>query len=130
WMDMNSKLAKRLVRRIQFASFAAKAPAQSKALYKLIAKPRAVDAFSLDGLSESPTLDRLLSSSLMSSGNNQVPLKVARHMYLKGRVEEALNLVRRTPGRAAQLEDGWLSLHKGEIDRALDIYSGALDRQR
>lgn len=126
---MRSKFFRRLLRRAQFASLVAGDPARSKAMYRLIAAPQSVDAFSLDGLSESVVLDRLKSSSLISTGNYRVPLKVAENLYLNGRIDEAFGLLRSSPGRDAQLLDGWLSLYNGDLQRAGDIFSAATDRQ-
>lgn len=126
---MASKFIRRLVRRVQFASLVAANPGRSKAIYRLIAKPQSVDAFSLGGLAESEALGRLKSSSLISTGNVQVPLKVAENLFLNGQIDEAFALVRRTPGRTAQLIDGWLSLYTGDLDRAMNIFSAATDRQ-
>lgn|GEM_PF-2654008 len=126
---IESKLFKKLVRRVQFASLVATRPWEGGAMYRLIAKPGTVDPISLGGVADSPVIDRLKASSLMSTGNVLVPVKVAENLYLKGDVEDALKFVRSTPGREAQLADGRMSLFAGDLDRAMSIFSAAMDRQ-
>src|SRR5690606_16400671 len=126
---IESKLAKKLVRRLQFASLVATRPWESGAMYRLIAKPGTVDSISLGGVAGSSVIDRLKASSLMTTGNVLVPVKVAENLYLTGDVHEALKLVRRARGREAQPADGRMSLFAGDLDRAMSIFSAAMDRQ-
>jgi len=126
---IESKFVRKLIRRVQFASIVATNPWQGGAMYKLIKQPHAVDSVSLGGLADSPLIDRLKSSQLISTGNVLVPIRVAENLYLKGCWDDALALLRKTPGRDAQMKDGWLSLFRGDIDRAKSIFSAAIDRQ-
>lgn len=126
---IDSKLIKKLIRRMQFASIVATNPWQGGAMYKLIKTPDAVDSVSLGGLANSPMIDRLKSSELIVTGNVLVPIKIAENLYLNGCWDDALALLRKTPGRDAQMKDGWLSLFRGDIDRAMSIFSAAMDRQ-
>src|SRR5690606_2347806 len=90
---IESKLVKKLVRRVQFASLVDTRPWESGAMYRLIAKPGTVDSVSLGGVAGSPVIDRLKASSLMTTGNVLVPVKVAENLYLRGDVNEALKFV-------------------------------------
>lgn len=120
---------RRWVRRARFAFLAAAIPGRSKALYQLIARPASVDATAFGGLFDARTLDRLKSSSLISTGSVQVPLRLAEILYLNGRIEEAFEWVRRTPGLEPQLMDGWFSLYTGDIARAMTIFAAAAETQ-
>src|SRR5690606_11155212 len=126
---IESKFVRKLIRRVQFASIVAANPWQGGAMYKLIKQPGAVDSVSLGGLAGSPLIERLKSSPLISTGNALVPVRVAENLYLKGCWDDALALLRKTPGRDAQMKDGWLSLFRGDVDRAMSIFSAAMDRQ-
>ena len=126
---IESKFVRKLIRRVQFASIVAANPWQGGAMYKLIKQPGAVDSISLGGLAGSPLIERLKSSPLISTGNALVPVRVAENLYLKGCWDDALALLRKTPGRDAQMKDGWLSLFRGDVDRAMSIFSAAMDRQ-
>src|SRR5690606_9037510 len=126
---IESKFVRKLIRRVQFASIVATNPWQGGAMYKLIKQPGAVDSVSLGGLAGSPLIERLKSSPLISTGNALVPVRAAENLYLKACWAGACALRRKRPGREAQMRAGWRSLFRGEVDRAMSIFSAAMDRQ-
>ena len=120
---MRSDFTSRWTRRIRLGSLIAASPTRAGAIYQLVTAPHSLDVLSLGGLSKSRALDRLIRSSLIATGSVHVPLQVAESLYWNGRIDEAFNLIRRTPGYEARLIDGRLSLYKGDLDRAVEIFS-------
>jgi tetratricopeptide (TPR) repeat protein len=64
----------------------------------------------------------------MWTGNMNVPLPIAKNLYLNGQQDQAFSILRRTRGSNARMVEGELLMYSGKLRKAMSIFSAAADR--